>query len=1322
MPDFKLVAPFEPTGDQPQAIARLTEGLTKGLRHQTLLGATGTGKSLAPDEPVLIGRQDDFGVVRWSVESIGAVVDEAFAARPVFRDDHGTDVGFRSPSAPGYVVATVDPATLESVVRPVTAFSRHAAPATLWQVRTEDGREVTVTGDHNFVRLANDARLETVATMDLRPGDALPIAALVARPEPPVTRLDVVGLVQATGTGYVTGPEVLDADVDEASRYGLSRGRRAQLAAVGSDRVGILERFGPTRITGRRGHLALPASLPLTDSWLRFLGLFVAEGHVGKGFATITPGPELIDDVRGLLAEMDVTFFERGRDELGIGSRVMTEMLRAACGSVAGEKHLPPSWADLDDHRLGRLLAGYFEGDGWVESRGASVCAVTKSRRLANEIAYALLRFGIVARLASTWKRASGTGHGWAEYWQVSIRGHEDLQAFAREVNFVHPRKRRQLARILLRTEGGNADVLPPASRWVRAARLALDLTQGQLGELAGMSRSAIGLVETGQRQLRRGTARRLLAAFERRGAGRAHRREAIATPVDALRRLTTCRWARVTSVSAVPARAPHVYDLSVEGAETFMAGFGGLVVHNTFTIASTIEAANRPTLVLAHNKTLAAQLYAELREFFPENAVEYFVSYFDYYQPEAYLPRSDTYIEKDSSRNDEIDRLRHAATHALFERRDVIVVASVSCISGIGAPVDYGATVLRLRVGGQYRRDAVLRHLVDLQYQRNDQALTRARFRVRGDTLEFQPASEERLVRVEFFGDEVERITELDPLTGELLAERKDINVYPATHYVTPGDNLQAAIVDIAAEMEERVGQLEAEGRALEGARLRQRTTFDLEMLRELGYCSGVENYSRHLSRRDAGSRPWTLLDYFPPDWLLIVDESHMTVPQVVGMYKNDRTRKEILVDFGFRLPSALDNRPLTFEEFEATVHQAVYMSATPGPYELERSERIAEQLIRPTGIVDPIIHVRPTEGQIDDLLEEVRKRVEKGERAIVTTLTKRMAEDLTDYLRELGVKVQYLHAEVDTLERVAILRDLRLGIYDVIVGINLLREGIDLPEVTLVAILDADKEGFLRSAWSLIQMTGRAARNIGGEVVMYADRMTDSMKAAIGETDRRRAIQVRYNTEHGIEPRTIVKGIRDLNDQLRAVAEGTVVYASEREARDARLVELDTKKVEQLVARMEAEMKAAAKELEFERAAALRDEIQSIRLRVLTEDQSVVVGRAVEIAAAARPASRKDRERPIEPDGPVLEVASVSVLPAGEEPGDPSAAETAETVQADGEEQGTASDWLPGIRDEHDDQTGWQARWLDRPTWDRTVTPNIRKRQGARPARRGR
>ena len=779
----------------------------------------------------------------------------------------------------------------------------------------------------------------------------------------------------------------------------------------------------------------------------------------------------------------------------------------------------------------------------------------------------------------------------------------------------------------------------------------------------------------------------------------------------------------------------PHAIERLADGLERGLRHqtlLGATGTGKTWTIANVIARHQKPTLVMAHNKTLAAQLYAEFRSFFPDNAVEYFVSYFDYYQPEAYLPRSDTYIEKDSSRNDEIDKLRHAATHALFERRDVIIVASVSCIYGLGAPVDYGATVLRIRRGGHYRRDAVLRHLVDLQYQRNDQALQRARFRVRGDTLEIGPASDDRIVRVEFFGDEVERITEVDPLTGELLAERTELNVYPATHFVTPGDKLAEAVADIEAEMELRVGELETQGRVLEGARLRQRTVFDMEMMRELGYCSGVENYSRHLSRRAAGSRPWTLLDYFPPDWLLVVDESHMTVPQVVGMYKNDRTRKEILVDFGFRLPSALDNRPLTFEEFEATVKQAVYMSATPGPYELERSERIVEQLIRPTGIVDPQISVRPTEGQIDDLLEEVRRRVERGQRVLVTTLTKKMAEDLTDYLRELGVKVQYLHSEVDTLDRVQILRDLRLGVFDVLVGINLLREGIDLPEVTLVAILDADKEGFLRSAWSLVQMIGRAARNVEGEVIMYADRMTDSMRAAIDETDRRRVTQTRYNTEHGIEPTTIVKEIHDINERLRAVAETTDVYVAGGPAGRFGPHDLGAHsraQIEALVARMEADMRNAAKNLEFERAAVLRDELQQIRLRVLDEDAAATVGRAAEAAGRAEdraPAgaagsagsratsTRRPGQRARMAGPPALQVTTVTVLPvaaadgAGDVPDEPSV--------------DTASDWLPGLRDEHEDDGGWQARWLDRPTWDHTVTPNVVKRTGGRPPRRRR
>ena len=618
-----------------------------------------------------------------------------------------------------------------------------------------------------------------------------------------------------------------------------------------------------------------------------------------------------------------------------------------------------------------------------------------------------------------------------------------------------------------------------------------------------------------------------------------------------------------------------------------------------TFTAAKLIEAVQKPTLVMAHNKTLAAQLYQEFKEFFPDNAVEYFVSYYDYFQPEAYLPRSDTYIEKDSSRNDEIDRLRHNATRALFERRDVIIVASVSCIYGIGAPIDYGATVLNLKVGGKYRRDGVLRHLVDLQYQRNDAQLTRSKFRVRGDVLEFAPVSGDYIVRVDFFGDEIERIVEVDDLTGEVLAERPDVNVYPATHYVTPRDKLMKAVEEIEAEMEERVAQLRTDGRELEAARLQQRTQFDTEMMREVGFCSGIENYSRHLAGREAGSRPWTLIDYFPTDYLLIMDESHISVPQVHGMYKNDRTRKEILVDFGFRLPSALDNRPLTFEEFEDHMSQVVYMSATPGPYETERAQRVAEQFIRPTGVVDPQITVRPTSGQIDDLINEIRETVARGERVLVTTLTKKMAEDLADYLAELGIKVQWLHSEVDTLERIEILRDLRLGVYDVLVGINLLREGLDLPEVTLVAILDADKEGFLRSGGSLIQVIGRAARNIGGRVIMYADRVTDSMQAAIDETDRRRARQVAYNEEHGIVPETITKAIRDIHEGLRRVAE---------ERAELQVAGKEPEELVEMMGRLEAQMKEAARNLEFERAAALRDEI--LQLRRLREELAAAPG----------------------------------------------------------------------------------------------------------------
>ncbi|MGQ9600501.1 MAG: excinuclease ABC subunit UvrB [Anaerolineae bacterium] len=618
-----------------------------------------------------------------------------------------------------------------------------------------------------------------------------------------------------------------------------------------------------------------------------------------------------------------------------------------------------------------------------------------------------------------------------------------------------------------------------------------------------------------------------------------------------------------------------------------------------TYVMAQIIQHVQRPALVIAHNKTLAAQLYAEFRDLFPHNAVEYFVSYYDYYQPEAYIPKHDLYIEKDASINEEIERLRLAATTSLLTRRDVIIVASVSCIYSIGSPDEYGQDVVVLHRGETHRRDRVLRHLVEIYYERNDYDFGRGKFRVRGDTLEVYPAYGELAYRISFWGDEIERLTQIAPLTGEVLAELDEVQIFPARHFVTRQDYLPIALANIEKELEERLGELKAQGKLLEAQRLEQRTRYDLEMLREMGYCPGIENYSRHLSGREPGQQPWTLLDYFPENYLLFIDESHMTIPQLHGMYHGDRSRKETLIEYGFRLPSALDNRPLTFEEFERQINQVIYTSATPGPYELQHSQQVVDQIIRPTGLVDPEVIVRPTAGQIDDLIGEINKRVQRGERVLVTTLTKRMAEDLADYLLEMGIKVHYLHSEVQTIERVEILRDLRMGVYDVVVGINLLREGLDLPEVSLVAILDADKEGFLRSDTALIQTIGRAARHVNAQAIMYADRMTDSMRRAIDETNRRRLKQITYNEAHGITPASIVKEIHDLTDRVRAVAEEKAEYRVSRH--------LPKDELTRVIKELEKQMHAAAEALEFEKAALLRDQIFDLRRELMDADKDV-------------------------------------------------------------------------------------------------------------------
>lgn len=638
----------------------------------------------------------------------------------------------------------------------------------------------------------------------------------------------------------------------------------------------------------------------------------------------------------------------------------------------------------------------------------------------------------------------------------------------------------------------------------------------------------------------------------------------------------------------------PTAVEELVEGVkmgEKYQTLLGATGTGKTFTIANTIAKLNRPTLVIAHNKTLAAQLASEFKEFFPHNSVDYFVSYYDYYQPEAYIPSSDTYIEKDSSINEEIDKLRHSATSSLFERRDVIIVASVSCIYGLGSPMEYRDLVLSLRIGMEKPRNQILSRLVDIQYQRNDINFVRGTFRVRGDVLEIFPASKgEQAIRVEFFGDEIDRITEIDVLTGELIGERDHVAIFPASHFVTQEETMKAALVNIERELEERLELLRSQGKLLEAQRLEQRTRYDIEMMKEVGFCSGIENYSGPLTFRERGATPYTLLDYFPDDMLIVVDESHVTLPQIRAMYNGDQARKNVLVDHGFRLPSALDNRPLRFEEFEEKAGQMIFVSATPGPYELEHCDTMTQQIIRPTGLLDPVIEVRPTKGQIDDLIGEINDRIDKDERVLVTTLTKKMAEDLTDYLKEVGIKVRYLHSDIKTLERMSILRDLRLGTFHVLIGINLLREGLDLPEVSLVAILDADKEGFLRSERSLIQTIGRAARNSDGRVLMYGDHITESMDRAMKETERRRSIQIAYNEKHGITPQTIRKKVRDVIEATK-VAESKSDYLADAKGK------LSKRDRESMIKRLEAEMKEAAKNLQFERAAELRDAILELK-----------------------------------------------------------------------------------------------------------------------------
>jgi excinuclease ABC subunit B len=1211
--EFRLKADWAPAGDQPAAIETLVRGLRDGLSHQTLLGVTGSGKSVGHDDPIFVLEGN-----RASVTPAGELID-GLMGEP--GSSAGPETESLTTTGRGFYTYAWDPVAGSAKLFPVAAFLRHKAPDRMFRLATGCGRSVTLTPDHN-VWVLRDGRLQLLRTEEARAGDWLPVPRVLAYPADK-SSVDVVEAL-ADCKLYVHAEDALDAVVAAGGREVVTSLRAAGInpakmfairnrirgSGILARRYRDLVQSGawieeacarvPATIGGKKAQNRLPARLHLNDGWLRLVGYYIAEGNCQRGYLTIANRhPEIRGRLEESLRQLGVNWFVRKSSDYQISSTALTLLLRKHCGAQAAGKRLPPYWASLPEAALATLLRAYFDGDGSVESKG-EVSAVTASPVLANDLMYALLRFGICARTRRVFKRAYNSAHAGDWYYWVGLSGQPDLRRFHQAIGFDHPEKRRALLACLGRKANTNLDLVPICGKDLAQLRQGVGMTRRSLADLVGCSRSAISLIESGQRRPSVDLALRVLTAL----ADAQVRRPVvdIAWPQlwRNLRALCAVRWTPVRSIDAIPYAHPYVYDLSVPGPETFLAGHGGLFVHNTFTIANVIDRLQRPTLVLAPNKTLAGQLYGEFRQFFPENSVEYFVSYYDYYQPEAYVPSTDTYIEKDSSVNEHIEQMRLSATKSLLERRDAIIVASVSAIYGLGDPQQYFQMVMHLVKGDRLSQRDAVRRLTEMQYGRNDLEFKRAAYRVRGDVVDIHPAeSDDEAVRIELFDDTVESITLFDPLTGELKRKVPRYTVFPATHYVTPREKTLAVMDEIRAELRERLEVLRKASKLLEAQRLEQRTLFDLEMIQEVGYCSGIENYSRYLSGRKPGEPPPTLFDYLPKDALVVIDESHVTVPQLGAMFKGDRSRKETLVEYGFRLPSALDNRPLRFEEFERLAPQAIFVSATPGTYEQQKSGAVAEQVVRPTGLVDPEVEVRPASTQVDDLLGEIRLRTGRHERTLVTTLTKRMAEDLTDYLHEHGVKVRYMHSDVDTVERAEIIRDLRLGAFDVLVGINLLREGLDLPEVSLVAVLDADKEGFLRSERSLIQTSGRAARNLNGKVLFYADRHTDSMKRAIAEMDRRREKQLAHNKKHGITPKGISKAVSDvLHAGYEELSAQRMQQAAEEGASYARL---PPEKLAKLIGKLEKEMLAAAQNLEFEVAAQKRDQIRKVREQAL-------------------------------------------------------------------------------------------------------------------------
>jgi len=1204
MKKFVLKSPMQPKGDQPTAIKGLVEGLKKGEQFQTLLGVTGSGKSVVYDTPVLVYRKDDMSQFEPKMFKIGELIDRLIEKNAkVELNEYDAEILYAVDEDEEFFVPSLNSENNSVEIKPITAFVRHLSPEKLYDVKTSCGRSAVFTSNHNLYVLRK-GEIKLLETKDLRKTDyiPLPVNLEVLAPQ---QNLEFINLGKYLKVSvYASMQKCVGACVDNYGEnevrnsfeniYGdfarsrfcnvVNRDEKCSLKDVDAfcSDFPLTEAFD-LEVKTRLGTTTYPVNYPLSKEFLQLLGVYLAEGWANDGYVLLSVREKVFfEHTVDLISRLDWKYEVRKNGDIVIANVLFASLFKNMCGCGSFNKHLPEFWMKLSLDQLAELLKGYFSGDGGVD--GKAVTVTTASKRLSSELLYALSRFGIWARTHEHFKRAVNSNHAGNFYQCISISGQKDLMKFRRNIGFLFERKIKMLDAILGKNFNTNVDVIPGIGKIIRELKSKFRLYQKDLAVMAGLTRSMFSFIENDKRSISRSACERLVGALLLRFG-----REEL---IDKLKSLLSLRWTPINEIVELESDEKYVYDFSVKDNETFLAGEGGMFVHNTFTMAKVVEELQRPTIVLAHNKTLAAQLCSEFQEFFPDNAVSYFVSYYDYYQPEAYLPATDTYIEKDASINEEIEKFRHAATVNLLTRKDVLIVASVSCIYGLGSVDDYTTLARTINVGDNIQRDRLLRQLTEIQYVRSGLEFKNGMFHVLGDTVEIFPPDRDTVFRVEFFGDEVDAISEVDSFTGELKNELKTITIFPAKHDVTTKDKIERAMAGIKADMEIRYAELLKQGRNIEAERIKTRTEYDLEILQETGYCNGIENYTRYLAGKMPGEPPTTLMDYLPKDFLLFIDESHMTVPQIGGMHNGNFSRKQTLIEHGFRLPSAHDNRPLKFEEFEKFMNNTVFVSATPGKYEDAHTPKtaIVEQVVRPTGLVDPEISVRPITGQIEDLMKEILKRVEKNERVLITTLTKRGSEDLTEFLADADIRVRYLHSDIDTLERIEILRDLRLGKFDVLVGINLLREGLDLPEVSLVAILDADKEGFLRSASALIQTVGRCARNANGFVIMYADRMTDAMKKAIGETNRRRAKQVEYNEKHGITPETIRKAIKDISQ-----------FGGKKKNKKGEK-ELDLKKIpkdemERLIKVMEAKMDLASQNLEFEKAAEIRDEIEAMK-----------------------------------------------------------------------------------------------------------------------------